>query len=189
MDYKSEFEKAVRQTWELNLSLHGKPLPLMAETIPQKNVLTVLRECIPHLLQQGFHSSKELNGHCVSVHLIIKKLLKQFFELECHITIGSMHGKGWDYCAMSYSYIREELTSPSQNEELKAHIWLTLPDGSIIDWTGQAWCDMQVKENHVLEECLVYLQPHEFNPEHYYKPYLVGEEFLVRTRTIDPIFK
>lgn len=188
MNYKVEFEKAVLQTWELNLNLHGKPIPLMTDPIPKENVLLVLGECIPYLKQNGYFSSQELSGKCVAVHLLIKSILRQAFGLESHITIGSMHGNGWKYCAMSYSYIREELQSPSTTEELKAHIWLTLPDGSIVDWTGQAWYDLQTKETHELENCLVYLAPNEFNPEHYYRPYLVGEEFLVRTGTIDPVF-
>lgn len=188
MDYKFDFEKAVHQTCELNLNLHGNPLPLKAEKIPKENVLCVLGECMPYLLQNGYFSSQELSGNCVAVHLLIKSVLKQRFGLECYITIGSMHGEGWNYCAMSYSYIQQELKSPNPNTELQAHIWLTLPDGSIIDWTGQAWCDLQEKITHKLEECLVYLAPNEFNPEHYYKPYLVGEEFLVRSGTIDPVF-
>lgn len=184
MNYKIDFEKAVRKTLELDLNLYGSPLPLESSPIPEQNIFYFLRHCIPFLHQQGYFSSKDLNGNCVDVHLTVKRVLKELFGLECFITIGSMHGKGWDYCEMSYAYIRKELDEPNLQGELNAHIWLTLPDGSIVDWTGQAWYDQKAGESHDLSQCLVYFSPTYFFAEHYYKPYLVGEEFLIRTGTI-----
>lgn len=184
MNYKVEFENAVGKTLEFDLRLHENPLPLENTPIPEQNIFFVLRHCIPLLQQQGYFSSKDLSGNCVDVHLLVKRALKMYFGLKCFITIGSMHGKDWDYCTMSYEYIRKELDEPNLQSELKAHIWLTLPDGSIVDWTGQAWRDQQVKESHELSQCLLYFSASDFSADHYYKPYLVGEEFLIRTGTI-----
>lgn len=184
MDYKIAFENAVAQTLGLGLTLNANPIPLHVSPISKEQMQPALVQCIRILRERGYFTSKELNTKCVDVHLLIKQFLKFMFDIETHITIGSMKVQGWDYCSMTYNYILQELASPNFHQEIRAHVWLTLPDGSIIDWTGQAWHDIQIGEVHSVENCLLYFSPNEFRDDLYHKPYLVGEDFLLKTGII-----
>jgi len=63
---------------------------------------------------------------------------------------------------MSYENTERELNSPDLNNSIKAHIWLTLSDGTIIDCTAEADNVENAKSG-------------------YHHPYLIGADFLLET--------
>jgi hypothetical protein len=86
--------------------------------------------------QGGRALPRSLNGNCVQVHDQLRALL-QCGGVESHMTIGSMHGQGWDYFSTSVDELLVEMADPDAEREIRAHIWLTFNDGSVLDWTGQ----------------------------------------------------
>lgn len=76
------------------------------------------------------------------------------------------------------------MTDPDPERKIRAHTWLTLNDGSVLDWTGQTWRDAQASANHAAEFCLVYFQQGAQDETHYYHLVLVGREYLIRTGSI-----
>lgn len=181
MDYKQRFIAAVNKTRELGLPIEGSPLPIKKKQLSERKISKVHIVCSSHLKAAGYHNSRDLNTKCFGVHALVQFVMKDMLNIDSHITIGSMHGHGWDYCPMTYNKIKEEISNPDVNQVLEAHAWLTLPDGAVIDWTGQAWRDTHADNIHDSADCMLYLAPGKFREDHYYKPYLVGMEYLYRT--------
>jgi hypothetical protein len=92
-------------------------------------------------------------------------LLCSFFnelDLDSYITIGGRYWDDYIYCEMPYENIERELNSPDLNNSIKAHIWLTLSDGTIIDCTAETDNVENAKSG-------------------YHRPYLIGADFLLKT--------
>lgn len=89
-----------------------------------------------------------------------------------------------DYFSTSVDELLVEMADPNPEREMRAHVWMTFNDGSVLDWAGQARCDTQANENHSAEACLVYFQQGVQDEMHYYRPVLLGREYLIRTGSI-----
>lgn len=188
ISYSNLLEKAVNDSLSLGL-LTPEDVPSLCLTkIPEGDIFPLLKIFSEHLYSIGFSSSKSLNGSCILVHDQLQQFLHRH-KIAAHMTIGSMHGQGWDYCAVPLDVLLNEMVNPDVHKEIKIHTWLTLDDASILDWTGQAWYDVQVKEDHPTERCLVYFSQGRQDDTHYYMPKFVGREFLLRTRSIDRVLK
>ncbi len=181
--YHDLLKKAVDDSLSLGLLNSENAPKFCAGKISQESVFALLRQFCEHLYSIGFSQSISLSGNCIRVHDELQQFLL-YHGIDAHMTIGSMHGQGWSYCAESLDALLNEMADPDSQREIRIHTWLTLNDASIIDWTGQAWYDVQAKENHPAEKCLVYLPQGQQDETHYYIPKFVGREFLYRTRSI-----
>jgi len=181
--YLDLLKEAVDDSLSLGLLNSERAPTFCAKKIPKENVLPLLGPFCDHLYSIGLSQSVSLSGNCIRVHDELQQFLL-YHGIDAHMTIGSMHGQGWSYCAESRDVLLNEIADPDSGREIRIHTWLTLNDASIIDWTGQAWCDVQAKENHPAEKCLAYFPQGQQNETHYYMPKFVGREFLYRTRSI-----
>ena len=181
MNYKMNFISAYYKSIEIGLNPDDSVLPLK-NTIP-KTKLTDLQVGAVKLLQSmDLNSSVDLAGKCIPVHMMIKEMLKKEFSVESHITIGDRFWHDYVYCEMSYDLIAKELETGGGVEPLKAHVWLTLQDGSILDLTCEAHLDVLMNRgDHPTHECIGYIPASKKITDGYYRPYLVGDEFLKRT--------
>lgn len=176
-------EEAVATSISLGLLRESEAPSFISNGIHQSSLSNIFREFTQHLYSLGLDSSISLSGNCILVHDHLQACLRHH-GVESHMTIGSMHGQGWNYCSTSMDQLLAELTNPDSNREIRVHTWLTLNDASVLDWTGQAWYDTQVNEDHPAESCLVYFPQGAQNETHHYKPFLVGREYLARTGSI-----
>lgn len=85
---------------------------------------------------------------------------------------------------MTDESIIKELDSQNIHEPVKAHVWLTLADGTILDCTAEAHADLLFQRgNHPAHNCMMLVDPNqpENAKEGYHRPFLVGPDFLEKT--------
>lgn len=139
----------------------------------------ILQVCVDYIYSIEFNNSSDLAGKCIPVYMALQSLLCKVLSVESYITIGDRVWSDYIYCEMSYDYIIRELEKTNINDALKAHVWLTLRDGSVLDCTGEAYMDLLFKRgNHPTHECVAYFPPDKNLSDGFYRPYLVGSAFL-----------
>lgn len=65
--------------------------------------------------------------------------------------------------------------------EINMHVWLTLPDMSILDFTICSDQDLSRGIVNEIEDSVMYLKPDDNDINHYYDPMIVGSEYLQQT--------
>ncbi|NSM23268.1 hypothetical protein HT094_02295 [Shewanella sp. ZOR0012] len=185
MDYQETFLNAIDKTLELGLNLDSYPKEF-SEPCPEHVRASILKLTADVLNGNGFRCSSELANKCVPVHLIIQYWLKQELNISSHITIGERYWSDDEiYCKMSYDYIKSEMIAPNHSKPINAHVWLTLPDGSILDCTAEAFLDVtEDRGDYPVNQCLMFVRPSETPPSGYHRPYLVGTDFLEKAGVI-----
>ena len=181
MDYKTRFIAAHKKSSELGLEPGPQALPFTKEHSKQK-VQNILQACADHLYSAGLDTSSDLASNCLPVHMQLQAFLREHLSVGSSITIGDKFGEDYVYCHMSYQTILEELQKTEMDSAVKAHVWLTLRDGSVLDCIGEAHMDLLFNRGeHPTHECFAFVRPNQIIPDGYYRPYLVGSEFLKRT--------
>jgi hypothetical protein len=178
--YKDRFVSALKYTETLGLSPNETPIP-WCEKMPVDKAREVLLCSRDVLASLGMRQSSDLAKKCSKVHLALQSAIYDFLKLKTYITIGDIFWSDYVYCEMSYDSIEKELNNPNFGKPLDAHIWLTLPDGSILDCTGEAHLDLIMgRGEHSLEECITFIQTDKHVEDGYRRPFLVGTKFLVK---------
>jgi hypothetical protein len=179
LTYQERFFMAVEKTLKLGLILKDYPLGF-CEACSEDMRTSILLLSAEALCAKGFKSSSLLANKCVLVHLTVQYFLKEVLNIDSYITIGDRYWTEDDiYCEMSYQYIKSELKAPNIDKTLDAHIWLTLPDGSILDCSAEAYLDVRDKRGeYPVDNCLMFVRPSETPISGYHRPYLVGADFL-----------
>lgn len=178
--YKDRFFSALKYTETLGLCPTETPIPWQEKMSVEeaREVLLCSRDV---LAASGMKQSSDLAKKCVAVHLALQSAIYNFFKMKTYITIGDIFWTDYVYCKMSHEAIEKELNNPVFGKPLDAHIWLTLPDGSILDCTGEAHLDLIMgRGEHPLEECLTFIPPDKHIEDGYRRPFLVGPEFLIK---------
>lgn len=182
--YQENFKAACRKTIEWSLADGLKFTELRPTDLIRELVFEQASILIPQLQKLGFHNSESLAGNCIEVNSILAEHLSSL-GVPCVLTIGSMHVDDYVYMPISYSALQSEIESPNLNGALAVHVWLTLEDGTIVDWTGPAWFDQMTGANFPLNECMDVLMQGKFGDSPYkYMPYLVGDGFLKKVGAI-----
>ncbi|MBB2777204.1 UNVERIFIED_ORG: hypothetical protein HNP28_002527 [Comamonas terrigena] len=178
-NYRENFQNAIQTTqdWGLQQGLAFTQLQNLG--IDRPAVYAITEKMLPKLLQAGFVDSKSLAGNCIKINSWLAEHLASH-GVKCVITIGSMcldHGKV--YMPLTYEALKAELDAPNINKDIDIHAWLTLEDGTIVDWVGPAWYDQFIGRNYPVNECMDVLMHGHFGDSPYrYLPYLIGDEFL-----------
>jgi hypothetical protein len=178
--YKARFVSALNYTKKIGLEPGETPIPWRKNISVKKarDVLFLSRDVLGAL---GMRQSSDLAMNCVAVHFDLQRAIYQYLKMKTYITIGDIFWSDYIYCEMSHESIEKEMTNPVLGEPIKSHVWLTLPDGSILDCTGEAHLDLIFgRAEHPLEECLSFIPPDKNIEDGYRRPFLVGPEFLVR---------
>jgi hypothetical protein len=183
LNYKDKFTSALNKSYELDLEVKASPLPFkksLTVTEQQK----ILQFCAEALMHYGYVSSSELANQCTPVHLMLQALLKEHLDVDSYITIGDRYWHDYVYCEMSYESIISELNNPQTEHPIKAHVWLTLSDGTVLDCTAEAHADLLFNRGtHPSPQCIMFVKPDEKvdDKSGYHRPYLVGIDFLEKT--------
>jgi hypothetical protein len=183
LDYKKRLEEAFSKTKNFGLKVDIPLLPLKAD-FPKEIKKNILQLCVEALNHYGYVTSSELARKCTPVHLMIQSHLKSDLNIDSCITIGDLYWDDYIYCEMTDESIKKEIEKPNVQEPVKAHVWLTLPDGTILDCTAQAHLDLlQDRGVHPAHECIMLVEPNESEDAKsgYHRPFLLGTEFLAKT--------
>ncbi|WP_404983768.1 hypothetical protein [Cobetia marina] len=183
MNYKSRFIDAVKYTKSLRLNAEDIPASF-TEKLSRSTLQEILQLCSDALYHYGFNDSTDLASQCVRVHSLIKQHLKDDMGIDSYITIGDRYWDDYIYCEMGRAAIEQELTSPEVDQPIKAHVWLTLSDGTVIDCTAEAHADIIFgRDVHPSHQCIMLITPDQEEDAKvgYHRPYLVGEDFIIKT--------
>lgn len=181
MNYKTRFIAAYQKSSEIGLEPDCKALPFQKK-LSKNKIQTILHSCADYLYSVSFEKSSDLASNCIPVHFQIQAMLREKLSVDSFITIGDKVWSDYVYCKMSYRAIQQELGSPSVTSPLKAHVWLTLGDGSVLDCTGEAHMDILFdRGEHPTHKCFAFIPPEKSVSDGYYRPYLVGSEFLKKS--------
>ncbi|MBE2167741.1 MULTISPECIES: hypothetical protein [unclassified Cobetia] len=183
MNYNSRFMAAVKYTESLGLNVKEMPAAF-TEKLSHSTLQEIFQLCGDALYHYGFNDSTDLASQCVRVHSLIKQHLKDDMGIDSYITIGDRYWDDYIYCEMSRTAIEQELTSPEVDQPIKAHVWLTLSDGAIIDCTAEAHADIIFgRDVHPSHQCIMLITPDQEEDAKvgYHRPYLVGEDFINKT--------
>lgn len=186
MKYKDRFISAVNKTQELGLNVSLYPLPFKKE-MSHKKIHDVIRHCFWNLHSKGIFYASQVAAKCTLISLELQNALR-IAGVKSYITIGDVVFAEQDYiyCEMSYESIGGELKNPNVYSPLKAHVWLTLEDGTIIDFTAMAHIDLMCGDPdfELSSSKVVVARPGVESKSNYYRPYLVDVDFLIKTGTI-----
>lgn len=180
MNYEKRIISAIEKTKEFGLELNSNLYPFTT-TLSHEQKRQALQLCVDVLYSKGYRYSSDLASKCTPVHLIMQHFLKSELNLDSYITIGDRYWDDYVYCEMSYENIERELKNPDFNEPVKAHVWLTLSDGTILDCTAEAHADLLYKRaERPIEKCLMLVEIGNIEDDKsgYHRPYLVGVDFL-----------
>ncbi|BAJ01164.1 hypothetical protein [Shewanella violacea] len=180
MNYEKRIISAIEKTKELGLELSFSPYPF-TKPLSHEEKRQALQLCVDVLYSKGYRQSSDLASNCTPVHLDMQHFLKSELNLDSYITIGDRYWDDYVYCEMSYENIKCELNSPDFNNPIKAHVWLTLSDGTILDCTAEAHADLLYKRGeHPIEKCLMLVEASNIEnaKSGYHRPYLIGADFL-----------
>jgi len=183
LNYEERIISAIHKTNELGLELKNSPHPF-TKALDHNKKQQALQLCVNTLYANDYRSSSDLASNCTPVHLMLQYCLKEELGLDSYITIGDRYWDDYIYCEMSYENIESELKNPNINNPIKAHVWLTLSDGTILDCTAEAHADQLFNRGeHPVEKCLMIVERNakEDAKSGYHRPYLVGVSFLERT--------
>ena len=187
MSYKHSFIKAYHESAKLGLEPENRPFPLKRK-LSKKQVQKILQICADYLYSIELNNSSDLASKCIPVHMALQALLWKALSVESYITIGDRVWSDYTYCEMSYEYILQEIEKPNISDPLKAHVWLTLCDGSVLDCTGEAHMDLLLQRgDYPTHKCLVYFPPDKNVSDGFYRPFLVGRAFLTLIGAYDVI--
>lgn len=183
MNYKKRLEDAFARTKRLGLKVGASPLPLKTDLSKEvkQNILQLCAEALNHY---GYVTSSKLASKCTPVHLMLQSHLKSDLSIDSYITIGDRYWDDYIYCEMTDESIKKELESPNIYEPVKAHVWLTLPDGTILDCTAEAHADLLFKRGeHPTHNCIMLVDPNQQEDAKagYHRPFLLGSGFLEQT--------
>lgn len=183
MSYKDRLIEAVNYTSSLGLNIGKCPLPL-GDKIENDVMQHIFQLCGDALYHYGYQKSSDLAGKCTPVHLMLQSHLKSDMDIDSFITVGDRFWDDYVYCEMSKDSIESELKKPNMSGDIKAHVWLTLTDGTILDCTAEAHADILFNRGeHPAHKCIMLIDPNkeECAKSGYHRPYLVGTEFLEKT--------
>ncbi|TYK66028.1 hypothetical protein [Colwellia echini] len=183
MVYTTKFQEALSKTKELALTTESIQF---GELLSVEEIKEVLQVCIQALYENGYTNSERLAGKCVPVNMLLNGLLGCSTNFKTYITIGDRYWAENDiYCQMSYQYILNELKAPDFSKPIQAHVWLTLSDGTIIDFTSEAHLDILYKRgDHPVEKCFQVIRPNDVIIEGVHRPFLIGDNFLFKSGAV-----
>lgn len=171
-----------------SLGLHKENIQLTFDRHLEQSVKQqIFQLCGDALYNYGYNKSSDLAGKCTPIHLMLQQHLKNDLSIDSLITIGDRYWDDYIYCEMTKKSIEKELSHSNSYEPIKAHVWLTLPDGTILDCTAEAHADLLFKRGeHPAHKCIMFVEPskEEDAKSGYHRPILVGTGFLEKTGMI-----
>ncbi|MBW3163053.1 hypothetical protein [Ferrimonas balearica] len=118
---------------------------------------------------------------------MLHELINNHIGVNCYVTIGDHYWHDCVYCEMSYEKAEQELLSPDTSKPIDAHVWLTLEDGTVMDFTGEGHRDIIWKRGDFpVEECVSIIDPDVKldDKKGYHRPFFVGLGYLINTGSI-----
>jgi len=187
MKYKLQYIEAVERSEEHGLVDKSQVFPMMPKPLKEVEIQKYLDVSCALLSETDLSNTRNLVENCALVHYLLGQSLNAR-NLPCHVTVGEFHRDGRPYFNFaSIDELIQEASSPNHGDPIALHAWLTLPDGSVMDWTMLA--DMNVLEGNappLLQHCCIYMPANAFDPDFFYVPKLVGHSYLEKIGAVLP---
>lgn len=172
--YSVKFKEAVKRSRKLGL-IEGESYKSYHQNYSYEKLG---RSAIARFSQMGW-TTANLSQNCGHAHAEIYHLLKNFDE-NIYLTIGNVVVNNQPWLKVTPESLIKELENGKSNDYMNMHVWLTLPDMSIMDFTIRPNQDMNRGIQNTIEDSIIYLAPDEIDKDHYYEPMLVGPKYLQR---------
>ena len=183
--YIEKFQEAQQRSSKIGLQHNN--LKLDAELYDTKAIIDIARFSIGLMKAMGMHSTAEARSKCMTVHHAIQQELS-VAGISSELTIGNVVLRDKPFIdGVTLQSLISEISSPKYDQPQDIHCWLTLRDGSILDFTVYSSLTSPEKPEPI-EENYVYIEPYEHDPKHYYEPMLVGNEYLELTGAVETVF-
>lgn len=172
--YSVKFKEAVRRSRKLGL-IEGESYKKYDQSYSHEKLG---RSAIARFSQMGW-TTENLSQNCGHAHAEIYHLLESFDE-RVYLTIGNVVINNQPWLKITPENLIKELEKGKSKDHMNMHVWLTLPDMSIMDFTIRPNQDMNRNIKNSIEDSIIYLAPDELDKDHYYEPMLVGARYLQR---------
>ena len=184
MHYKIGLNRAIKNTQEQGLSCNLRRLGKGYKIQTLQNAITQVVNILTSKL--GLRNTKDVSRKCFLIHPLAKNLLSNM-GIKSEVTIGNVIRNGCEhYPNATIETITKELYNPSSKDSVfNGHCWLTLRDGSILDFTY--YCDLtNPKAPEPWLNNVLYVDISDYQKREYHIPFYLGEEFLEKTNCIYP---
>ncbi|MCD9474422.1 MULTISPECIES: hypothetical protein [Photobacterium] len=184
MNYNEHFNNAVIFSKENDIL--NKYIELSERKLSKKELNNIIKLAVDYLIDNGFKWSHQIAFKCGAIHYILSEYLSSKNIIN-EVTIGDLYadGEAW----MDYSTIDEllkEAHSPDVNKEINFHCWITLGDGTVLDFTHLAEHYKNSGQCVDIISCLCVIKANTYNPIHYYIPRIVGREYILKSKVFEP---
>jgi hypothetical protein len=179
MNYISGLKEAIRNTENFDLTHNLKELQKGYSPDQLKaSIIQVVR-----IIEKahGYSLTSDLAEKCFQIHPIAKKIFNKI-GIESEITIGNVVVDGKDYYsgASLESMTNELISHQNKDSFFNGHCWLTLIDGTIIDFTHYSDRTNPKKPEQWINNILI-IDTTDYNKNEYHVPYFLGDQFLEKT--------
>lgn len=183
MNYLHQYEQAVTFSIQHGLldSIQTQELPLSKEQI--------IEICCNFFKMKGYTSDK-LAFNCPIIHFKLSQILKMHGVLS-EVTIGQLIYKGKPVIRdFSVQRLLDDLYIKVHSRKIYLHCWLTLSDGTILDFThlaGEASNRNKIKK---LANCYIWIpknKPDIYHNKYRYQPKIVGHDYLLRVNAFNSL--
>jgi hypothetical protein len=172
--YSIKFKEAVKRSRKLGLN-EGETYKRYKQNYSHEKLG---KSAIARYTEMGW-TTADLSQNCGHAHAEIYHLLDSFGE-QVYLTIGNVVINGKHSLKVTPEALVKELEKGECKGLMNMHVWLTLPDMSIMDFTIRPNQDLNNNVHSDIESSIIYLRPDEVDQDHYYEPMLVGAEYLQR---------
>lgn len=121
IDYRTLFIQATNDSIALGLLPPEGKSTIDPSAVSEDRTIQYLPKFISFLYFCGLGDSEALNSNCIEVHEKLQSFLG-FWGIYSHMTIGSMHGLGWDYCATDLPSLIAELDNQKKGCNQPSHV-------------------------------------------------------------------
>jgi hypothetical protein len=179
-NYEALYKKAVANTKKLGCK--AELLPKLRNKINKAVMIGIFEK---FLEDYKFDPCNDICGNCLYRHLDFQRYLEAF-GVETELTIGDVLINGNYRYNTDLKYLSRQLEVGKKNvDTFNAHVWLTLPSYEVIDVVIQSSriCNKEIESEYYANE-LIIIDQESTGYKYYYKPLLVGRDYLEKTHEI-----
>ncbi|UTA48147.1 hypothetical protein L1F30_01070 [Simiduia sp. 21SJ11W-1] len=177
MKYLDKLSQAHSDTKSIDLKAPKKIKFTASSKISRYKLEQIHKLCLEAFSKFGWVTSDHIHNQCVFANTAAYKVISEVLGIKCYLTIGYTKAYGATINKSSLSELKSELKSPNIDNPLQMHVWVTLSDGTIIDWTTEAFLTHREGEIKDIKSCMLHIDPEKIK-EISYHPILVGDDYL-----------
>lgn len=177
MKYLEKVQDAYRATNEIGVPTPKKIKFSNNRKLSKHKIDSIYKQCLYAFSKFGWLNSSHIYNQCVLVNTTAFKVITTVLKIQAYLTIGYTKINGNPINETTLETLKTELLNPNFESPLPIHVWITLEDGTVIDWTTEASITQHENKVKGIEKCLLHINPEEVTGCEFI-PILVGEDYL-----------